>query len=106
MVIRLAGVLPIIFFASVPIATTRFVFLCMAITEGSRAAIPFPFTNTIVLAVPRSIPRSCENKLKNLSNIFVLQYYNGKRKNAIRIWYNNTHGETHYFRMILVLILV
>ena len=47
-----------IFFASVPIANTRFVFLCRATTEGSRITIPLSLTKTSVFAVPKSIPIS------------------------------------------------
>jgi hypothetical protein len=36
--------------------------LSIATHEGSLMTIPFPFTLTSVLAVPRSIPISSENK--------------------------------------------
>ena len=58
----LPGALPSICLASSPTACTSFVLLFMATTEGSRKTIPCPLTFTSVLAVPRSIAKSLENK--------------------------------------------
>jgi hypothetical protein len=60
----LPGVRPSISFASRPTATTSEVFLLIATIEGSLTTIPLPRANTSVLAVPRSMARSEENKLK------------------------------------------
>src|SRR5699024_9576421 len=62
------GVLPIILFASSPTATISSVFTFRATTDGSRRTTPFFFIKTSVLAVPKSIPKSCE-KLKIPNNI-------------------------------------
>src|SRR5439155_12858310 len=53
-----AGVRPIIRFASSPTARTRPLSVCWATTEGSETVIPCPRTYTSVFAVPRSIARS------------------------------------------------
>ena len=58
----LAGVRPTIRFASAPIARIFFVWRSMATTDGSSMTMPRPFTMTSVLAVPRSIPTSWENR--------------------------------------------
>ena len=58
----LAGVRPTICFASAPTASTRLVFGFIATTDGSLMAMPLPRTSTSVLAVPRSIPMSRENR--------------------------------------------
>src|SRR5580704_17197221 len=58
------GVRPSISFASRPTATTSPLFLLIATIEGSLTTIPLPFEYTSVFAVPRSIARSEENKLK------------------------------------------
>ena len=59
----LAGVLPSISFASEPTATTSFVCVFRATTDGSRKTIPRPSIYTYVLAVPRSIPTfRCPNE--------------------------------------------
>jgi len=63
------GVFPTILLASVPIAITFLVFLCIATTEGSLITIPLSLTQTKVFAVPKSIPTSWEKTEKNLSNI-------------------------------------
>src|SRR5262245_22051774 len=49
--------------ASLPTATTLWVWLSTATTEGSLRTIPWPFTCTTVFAVPRSIATSLENQL-------------------------------------------
>src|ERR1035441_8128006 len=59
----LPGVRPSISFASLPTASTSPVFLLMATMEGSLTTIPLPLAKTSVLAVPRSIARSEENRL-------------------------------------------
>ena len=58
MATMLAGVRPTIRFASAPMASTRFVRVSMATTDGSVMTMPRWRTVTSVLAVPRSIPTS------------------------------------------------
>src|SRR5512146_2912373 len=58
------GVRPSIFFASAPTARTFSVFFSTATTEGSFSTIPFPWTYTSVVAVPKSMARSFENQPK------------------------------------------
>src|SRR3954465_9895115 len=60
----LPGVRPSISLASLPTASTSFVFLFTAMIDGSLTTMPLPFAYTSVLAVPRSIARSLENMLK------------------------------------------
>src|ERR1051326_8869049 len=67
----LPGVRPSICFASSPTASTRFVSLSMATTEGSRRRMPRPRTWTRVFAVPRSIPMSRENRPSRTRRIFM-----------------------------------
>ena len=66
------GVLPSIDFASLPTAKTDLLFLlsvAIATTDGSFNIIPFPFTYTSVLAVPRSKPiSSLKNELKDFKS--------------------------------------
>src|SRR6185295_5443414 len=76
----LPGVRPSISLASLPTASTSPVFLFMATMEGSLTTMPLPLAYTRVLAVPRSIARSREKKLKKewrlpdiYSNISLLQ---------------------------------
>src|SRR4051812_2875299 len=64
MATMLPGVRPSISFASLPTASTSPVVLLIATMEGSFTTIPFPLAYTSVLAVPRSIARSEENRLK------------------------------------------
>src|SRR5712692_4497412 len=64
MATTLPGVRPSISFASFPTATTSPLFLLMATMEGSFTTMPLVFAKTSVLAVPRSIARSEENRLK------------------------------------------
>src|SRR6185436_10034042 len=64
-----AGVRPTIRFASAPIARTRFVRASIATTEGSLMTMPRSFTWTRVLAVPRSMPMSRENRPRMRSSI-------------------------------------
>ena len=59
----LPGVRPSISFASRPTATTSPLDLLMATIEGSLTTMPLPCANTSVLAVPRSMARSEENRL-------------------------------------------
>ena len=66
------GVRPIIRFASIPTASTFLVPRASrwtATAEGSEQMIPSPFTYTSVVAVPRSIARSCENSPSSRSKI-------------------------------------
>src|SRR5262249_15701608 len=58
------GVRPSISFASLPTASTSPVFLLIATMEGSLTTMPLPLAYTSVLAVPRSIARSDEKRLK------------------------------------------
>src|SRR5262245_24272504 len=62
--VMLSGVLPSIAFASLPTATTRWLWLSRATTEGSFRTIPLPRTYTSVFAVPRSMATSLENQLE------------------------------------------
>src|SRR5438128_282327 len=63
MATMLPGVRPSISFASLPTASTSPLFLLMATMDGSLTTMPFPLAKTSVLAVPRSIARSEENRL-------------------------------------------
>ncbi len=64
------GVLPSIRLASSPTAKTMLVPALTATTDGSRRTIPWSFTMTSVLAVPRSIPMSLANQRpKSLDNM-------------------------------------
>src|SRR5437762_11558749 len=65
MATMLPGVRPSISLASLPTASTSPLFLLIATIEGSLTTIPFPFAKTRVLAVPRSIARSDENRLNS-----------------------------------------
>src|SRR5271155_2997199 len=58
------GVRPSISLASLPTASTSPLFLLMATMDGSLTTIPLPLAYTSVLAVPRSIARSEEIRLK------------------------------------------
>src|SRR5271154_4937291 len=72
------GVRPSISLASRPTATTSPLFLLMATIEGSLTTIPLLRAKTRVLAVPRSIARSEENRLKTdrmLKPFFVTCYF-------------------------------
>src|SRR5579864_8098719 len=64
MATTLPGVRPSISFASFPTATTSPLFLLMATMEGSLTTMPLPLANTSVFAVPRSMARSEERRLK------------------------------------------
>ena len=72
----LPGVRPTIVLASTPIASTLLLFFSMATTEGSLITMPRPRTLTRVLAVPRSMPMSNENRprsqLSGLTTRFLL----------------------------------
>src|SRR5271168_697199 len=59
----LPGVRPSISLASLPTASTSPVVLLIATIDGSLTTIPFPLAKTNVLAVPRSMARSDENRL-------------------------------------------
>src|SRR2546426_3012217 len=63
MAMMLAGVRPSISFASLPTASTRPVLWLTAMIDGSQSTMPLPFAYTSVVAVPRSIARSFENRL-------------------------------------------
>src|SRR6266849_9512290 len=68
------GVRPSMSFASLPTATTSPLFLLMATMEGSLTTIPLPLENTSVLAVPRSIARSEENRLKTDRKLYLFLF--------------------------------
>ena len=59
----LPGVRPSISFASRPTATTSDVFLLIATIDGSLTTMPLLRANTSVLAVPKSMARSEDNRL-------------------------------------------
>src|SRR5882724_8899114 len=63
MAMMLAGVRPSISFASLPTASTRPVLWLTAMIDGSHSTMPLPLAYTSVVAVPRSIARSFENRL-------------------------------------------
>src|SRR5881227_2125780 len=63
MATMLPGVRPSISLASLPTVSTSPVFLLIATIEGSLTTMPLPLAYTRVLAVPRSIARSEENRL-------------------------------------------
>src|SRR5271165_640734 len=60
----LPGVRPTISLASLPTASTSPLFLLMATIDGSLTTMPLPLAYTSVLAVPRSMARSDEIRLK------------------------------------------
>src|SRR5579862_7737341 len=60
----LPGVRPSISFASRPTASTSPLVLLMATMEGSLTTMPLPLAKTRVFAVPRSIARSDDSRLK------------------------------------------
>src|ERR1017187_9969471 len=64
MATMLPGVRPSISFASLPTASTSPLFLLMATMDGSLTTMPLFLANTSVLAVPRSMARSDEKRLK------------------------------------------
>src|SRR5579862_7373988 len=64
MATTLPGVRPSMSLASRPTATTSPLVLLMATMEGSLTTMPLPLAKTSVLAVPRSMARSDDNKLK------------------------------------------
>src|ERR1700727_1402378 len=59
------GVRPSISFASLPTASTSPLVLLIATMEGSLTTMPLPLAYTRVFAVPRSMARSDENRLKS-----------------------------------------
>src|SRR5713101_8277720 len=63
MAMMLAGVRPSISFASLPTASTRPVLWLTAMIDGSHSTMPLPLAYTSVVAVPRSMARSFENRL-------------------------------------------
>src|SRR5438309_97477 len=62
MATMLPGVRPSMSLASLPTASTRPFTLLMATIDGSLTTMPLPRAYTQVLAVPRSIARSLENR--------------------------------------------
>ena len=64
MAMMLPGVRPSISLASFPTASTFPVFWFTAMMDGSQTTIPFPRAKTRVLAVPRSMARSFEKRLR------------------------------------------
>src|SRR3954468_10630363 len=58
----LPGVRPSMSLASLPTASTRPLTLLIATIDGSLTTIPLPRAYTQVLAVPRSMARSLENR--------------------------------------------
>jgi hypothetical protein len=81
----LGGVRPTISLASEPMASGRLDFFSIATHEGSLMTMPLPRTRTKVLAVPRSIPMSSENRPRSQfsglkANGEVLLGLGGRRK--------------------------
>src|SRR5580704_15965406 len=64
MATMLPGVRPSISLASFPTASTSPVVLLMATMDGSLTTMPLPLAKTSVFAVPRSMARSDEKRLK------------------------------------------
>src|SRR5207302_2002178 len=64
------GVRPSISFASRPTAITSPVFLLMATIDGSLTTMPLPFANTNVFAVPKSMARSEDSRLKTERRVY------------------------------------
>src|SRR5208283_2774908 len=64
MATMLPGVRPSISLASLPTASTSPVDLLIATMDGSLTTMPLPWAETRVFAVPKSMARSEENKLK------------------------------------------
>src|SRR5260370_29661923 len=60
----LPGVRPTISLACLPTASISPLFVLTATMEGSFTTMPFPLTRTRVLAVPKSMARSDEKRLK------------------------------------------
>src|ERR1039458_2674086 len=94
----LPGVRPSISLASLPTASTSPVFLLIATMEGSLTTIPFPLAKTKVLAVPRSIARSEENRLKRERKFIYVMMVHFRRghpaplRDAVHL-HRNTMGE-------------
>src|SRR5262245_16134463 len=82
MAMMLPGVRPSISFASLPTASTFPVFWLIATMEGSFTTIPFPFAKTIVFAVPRSIARSLEKRLKSERGVQLILRTPDRSRNA------------------------
>src|ERR1700682_2105427 len=70
MATTLPGVRPSMSLASFPTATTSPLFLLMATIEGSLPKMPLAFASPSVLAVPKSIARSEENRLKTERRLY------------------------------------
>ena len=68
----LPGVLPTILYASVPTATTLFVLVLTATTDGSFKTIPLPETLMSTLAVPKSIPISRATIILHKYSLYIL----------------------------------
>jgi hypothetical protein len=69
MAVMLPGVRPSISFASVPTASMRPLILLMATMDGSETTMPRPRAKMHVLAVPRSMARSCEKRARKNANM-------------------------------------
>ncbi len=70
MATTLPGVRPSISLASRPTATTSLVFLLMATIDGSLTTMPLPLAKTSVFAVPKSMARSEESRLKTERRLY------------------------------------
>src|SRR5882724_11390944 len=90
----LPGVRPSISLASLPTASTSPVVLLIATMEGSLTTIPFPLAYTKVLAVPRSIARSEENRLKRERKFIELKVIHFGRDKPRRPEGVHPHGNT------------
>src|SRR5439155_12241782 len=80
MAVMFPGVRPNISLASTPTASIRPFVLFKATMDGSLTTMPRPRAKTHVLAVPRSIARSCEKRESIDENTSVLQ------KKWLRVW--------------------
>src|SRR3954470_7651810 len=80
----LPGVRPSISLASLPTASTRPLILLIATIDGSLTTMSLPRAYTQVLAVPRSIARSLENREKNEPRAKV-DYSSGRPKAGLYV---------------------
>src|SRR5258708_30525047 len=109
MATMLPGVRPSISFASLPTASTSPLFLLMATMEGSLTTIPLPLAKTKVLAVPRSIARSEENRLnkeRKFIEIKVVRIGKDKPRKPEVVHLNgstsNASGTRHYIMRLAI----
>src|SRR5512139_605480 len=101
----LPGVRPTISRASAPMASGRLVRLSIATQDGSFKTMPLPRTLTSVFAVPRSMPKSRENRPKSalrglnairFHSLFVKRRLYHIASNLLKTgWYNQPIQDNH-----------